>query len=175
MDFLYDTDEDDYQLAERPNKSQLKREMQALLEMGKELAELDNSALGDMELPAELHSALTAAKSMKHGAQKRQFKFIAKMLRRMNTESLVEALAEIRERKAGQDRQFHRVERWRDRLLAEEGEAVTELLAEYPHTDAGQLRQLIRNAKSEQLANKPPKSARALFRLLRDVICRQTP
>ena len=171
----YETEDEDYQPVERLNKSQQKREIQALLEMGKELSELDDSALGNMELPAELMSALVAVKTMKHGAQKRQFKFIAKLLRRMNTDSLVETLESIKERKSDQDRQFHRIERWRDRLLAEGSEAVTELLAEYPGIDAGQLRQLIRNAKQEYIANKPPKSARALFRLLRDVICQQNP
>jgi len=175
MDFLYDTEDDDYQPVERLNKSQQKREIQALLEMGRELSAMEAPALEKMDLPPELFTALVAAKSMKHGAQKRQFKFIAKLLRRMNTESLVQTLAGSKDKKAGQDRQCHRIERWRDRLLAEGPEAVTGFLAEYPQADAGQLRQLIRNAKQEYVANKPPKSARALFRLLRDVICQQNP
>ena len=175
MSMLIDTDDEDYQPVERLNKSQQKREIQALLKMGKTLSELDASTLGKMDLPPELLTALLAAKPMKHGALKRQFKFIAKLLRQMNTESLEETLAEMQNRKADQDRQFHRIERWRDRLLAEGPEAMTELMSEYPHADAGQLRQLIRNANREYAANKPPKSSRALFRLLRDVICQQTP
>ena len=175
MHRAYETDDEDYQPVERLNKSQQKREIHALLEMGKELSAMEAPTLEQMELPPELFTALVAAKSMKHGAQKRQFKFIAKLLRQMNTDSITETLAEIKGRKADQDRQFHRIERWRDRLLAEGPEVVTELLAEYPQADAGQLRQLIRNAKNEQTANKPPKSARALFRLLRDVICQQNP
>lgn len=171
---LHDTDDEDYQPVERLNKSQQKREIQALLQMGKTLSGLDEPTLVNMDLPPELFTALLATRSMKHGALKRQYKFIAKLLRQMNTDSLEETLAEMESRKAGQDRQFHRIERWRDRLLAEGPEAVTALMSEYPHADAGQLRRLIRNARNEHAANKPPKSSRALFRLLRDVICRQS-
>lgn len=41
-------------------------------------------------------------------------------------------------------------------------------MAEYPSLDRQLLRQLIRNARRERDADKPPASARKLFRLLRD-------
>ena len=37
---------------------------------------------------------------------------------------------------------------------------MTEFMAKYPQADAGQIRQLIRNANKELQANKPPKSSR---------------
>jgi ribosome-associated protein len=167
---LHDTHDEDYEPVERLNKSQQKREIQALRDLGKKLSGLDEAALIKMDLPAELLQAITDSKSMKHGALKRQFKLIAKLLRQMNTESLEKTIAELELKKAEQDRGFHRVERWRDRLLADGPEAMTQFMAKYPQADTGQVRQLIRNANKELLANKPPKSSRALFRLIRDVI-----
>jgi ribosome-associated protein len=52
----------------------------------------------------------------------------------------------------------------------EEGDAaVAELLDEYAHADAQQLRQLLRNAHREQAAGRPPRSLRQLFRFLREL------
>ena len=162
--------EDDFAYVERPNKSQQKREIQALLALGKELAKLDLIALEQMALPAELLQALRDVQTMKHGAEKRQFKLICKLLRQFDSSSLQETMDLLRRKKALQDKQFHRTERWRDRLLHEDASAVTEFMAAYPEADAGQIRRLIRNAKREEHQNRPPKSARALFRLLRDAI-----
>ena len=64
---------------------------------------------------------------------------------------------------------MHKIERWRDRLIAEE-DALTEFLRDVPCVDATEARQLIRNARREAAENKPPKSSRALFRLIRDAL-----
>lgn len=168
---MYYTDEE-YERVERLNKSQQKREIQALMELGKKLSKLDAIALEKMELPPELYQALIDVQSMKHGAEKRQFKLICKFLRQINTESLEDTIHELEEKKADQDKNFHRTERWRDRLIEEGPDAMTEFMELYPTADAGQIRQLVRNANKEMRQNKPHKSSRALFRLLRDVISR---
>jgi ribosome-associated protein len=64
---------------------------------------------------------------------------------------------------------LHLIERWRARLLEDE-QAIAELLREHPRADATRLRTLVRNAKREQAAGQPPKSFRALFRLLSEII-----
>jgi ribosome-associated protein len=58
------------------------------------------------------------------------------------------------------------LERWRERLLKDES-AVSEYIAANPQVDSQQLRTLIRNAQREEAAQKPPKSSRELFKLLR--------
>ena len=65
---------------------------------------------------------------------------------------------------------LHHIEKWRDDLLAEGDSALERLLTEYPTADRQFLRQLIRNAKKELQGNKPPKSARSLFKYLRDLL-----
>ena len=63
---------------------------------------------------------------------------------------------------------FHNLERWRSRLIEDEG-ALSEFIQQYPHVDSQQIRTLIRNARREASANKPPKSSRELFKLLREI------
>ncbi len=170
---MYDTHDEDYEkfeLVERLNKSQQKREIQALLDLGKQLAGLDAIALGKMAIPRQLFQALLDVQAMKHGAEKRQFKLICKMLRQINTESLQQTLDELGSKKDELDKNFHRTEHWREHLIADGQTAMTEFMANYPHADAGQIRQLVRNANNELLQNKAPKSFRSLFRLLRSVI-----
>jgi ribosome-associated protein len=42
-------------------------------------------------------------------------------------------------------------------------------MQQYPGVDSQQLRTLIRNSRREHLENKPPKSSRELFKLLREI------
>lgn len=107
---------------------------------------------------------------MRFGAEKRQFKRICKLLRQINTEELQQTFQELDDKKEAQDKHFHRIERWRDRLLDEGQSAITDFMAKYPRADAGQIRQLVRNAGKEVALDKPRKSSRALFRLLRDTV-----
>jgi len=170
---MYDTyaeDYDKFENVERLNKSQQKREIQALMELGKQLAALDALALGNMDMPQPLMQALLDVQDMKHGAEKRQFKLICKMLRNIDTESLLDTLESIASQKNELDKNFHRSERWRDRLIEEGQTAMTEFMAKYPQADASQIRQLVRNANKEIQQSKPHKSSRNLFRLLRDTI-----
>ena len=64
---------------------------------------------------------------------------------------------------------FKRLEKWRDRILDEGDNAINELMDEFPEADRQQLRQLYRNAMNEQKKNKPPASARQLFKYIREL------
>ena len=55
---------------------------------------------------------------------------------------------------------LHRIEEWRDRLLRDGDDAINDLLAALPNADRQQLRQLVRTAKAEAAADKPPAAAR---------------
>lgn len=170
MHETYETDIDDYQYTERLNKSQQKREIKALLELGKQLALLDSTALHKMDMPPELLQAILDVQSMKHGAEKRQYKLICKMLRQINTDSLEETIETLSAQQEQLNRAFHQTEYWRDRLISDGIDAMTEFMQTYPHADAGQIRQLLRNANKEMQQNKPPRASRQLFRLLRQSI-----
>jgi ribosome-associated protein len=68
---------------------------------------------------------------------------------------------------------LHLLERWRERLLADD-HAFAELKLSYPgHPDVHDLqhlRALVRSAREEKRLNKPPKSFRALFHELQQII-----
>jgi ribosome-associated protein len=64
---------------------------------------------------------------------------------------------------------FHQLERWRDRLLADD-KAISDLVLAHPGADVQRLRTLVRNAHKELAANRPPKSSRELFKELRQLM-----
>ena len=63
---------------------------------------------------------------------------------------------------------LHHIEHQRDLLLQDDSE-LTKLIADYPNLDVQNLRTLIRNARKEREANKPPKAYREIFQLLKNL------
>ncbi|MDQ6990700.1 MAG: ribosome biogenesis factor YjgA [Mariprofundaceae bacterium] len=163
-------DEDGYVI--RPNKSQLRRDSIKILDLGKKLAEFEVIKLQHMNLPEELMDALLDAKNIhQNGARKRHFKFVAKLLRSMETEALEKTVHDVEYGTEQENAQFHHVERWRTRLLnGDNPDALTQLMEAYPQADAGRIRQLIRNARKEAEQSKPPRSSRVLFQALRELL-----
>jgi len=68
-----------------------------------------------------------------------------------------------------QTAELHQLEQWRDRLIDGDEKLLTELIDQFPVIDRQQIRQLVRNAGTEQKRNKPPKSARLLFKYLSEI------
>ena len=101
------------------------------------------------------------------GARKRQMKYITANMRKIDIEPITEKLDKIKAKSAHAARELHQLERWRDRLLTDDKQALTEFLAQHSGADVQHMRQLIRNAKKELVTAKPPKSSRLLFRYLR--------
>jgi ribosome-associated protein len=159
------------QSEERISKSQRKRESKDVQALGAELTGLPREQLESLPLPEHLLQAIADARAMnRHGARKRQIKYIGGLLRAMDVEPIRAALEDIHGQSARAAAQHHRIERWRDRLLAQGDEAVTALLNEYPSVDRQRIRQLIRAAHREAAAGKPPQAARSLFRALRALL-----
>lgn len=161
----YEEDESLY-----PSKSQLKRESHALQEMGEELVGLPATKLAKIPMPDELAEAVALARKIKaRGGLKRQLQYIGKIMRSIDAEPIVKALDEIKNAAGKNAAKFHRLEQWRDRLINEGDVALEQLLEEFPQADRQHLRQLTRNAQAEAAKNKPPKSAREIFRYLREL------
>ena len=155
---------------ELPSKTQRKRQMHELQDLGEQLVELNEEQLATVELPDNLRDAvLDARRIRKFEARRRQLQYIGKLMRKVDPEPIRSRLAAYKAVSTAQTARLHMLERWRLRLLEEEG-ALSELLAAYPHADAARLRTLIRNTLRERQAGQPPKSFRALFHLLDDTI-----
>ena len=157
--------------AVRPNKTQIKKEMAALFALGEEMSELSVAQVTSLELPDNIHKAIIEVSKMPHkGARKRLLKFITGQLHKIDLEPILEKLARIKNKSAHGVREHHIVERWRDRLVKGGHEALTAFLNEQPDADRQHLRQLLRNIQKEEEANKPPKSARLLYRYLKTLL-----
>ena len=153
-----------------PSKSQVKRDMLALQALGTEIVELTDAKFASIApiLPEKLRIATTDARSISaHGGRKRQLQYIGRLMRQVDPQPIRDALAVWKRHSREQAVELHQLENWRERLIAEEG-ALAEYVAAHPGTDTQRLRALIRNTREEKARNKPPKSYRELFRLLRD-------
>ena len=165
-----DTDDHDIDDAPAPpSKSQRKRESSALQDLGRALVKLPEERVKRLDLPDTLRAAvLEAQRIQSHGALRRQMQYIGKLMRDVDADPIAGQLAEIRGTSDRAKAAFHALEHWRDRLLADD-QALTEWLAHHPECDIQQLRQLIRNARKEAAQGNPPRSSRALFRLLAQI------
>jgi len=170
------TEHEEEHFEREPSKSQLKRDALAVRNLGEELAALGAAERARVPLPDDVLEAIEVLnKTTKNGARKRQLGWLAKRLRKIEIQPVEAALEAIRQAARANTQTLHLVEQWRDRLLGDNDQpdpkqALTEFLDKYPHADAQQLRQLQRAAGKEQSEQKPPKSARLLFKTVRDVI-----
>lgn len=150
------------------SKSQRKRDAEAAQQLGKDLLTLAPEALETIDLPELLVKALDEARRIrKHGALKRQLQFIGKLMRDIDIEPIREEYLKLTNHYGKDIKELHRLEKWRDRLLAEGDKALEELVGEAPNTDRQHVRQLIRQSAKETKLNKPPKSAREIFKYLK--------
>jgi len=153
-----------------PSKTQRKKQMHELQALGAALVELNEAQLASVELPERLLDAVQDARRMsKFEARRRQLQYIGKLMREVDPEPIRSRLAAWNAASHAHTARLHLIERWRARLIDEE-HAVTELVREYPDADTARLHVLIRNAAREREAGQPPRSYRALFKLLDETI-----
>ena len=152
------------------SKSQYKREATALQTLGEELVKLNQEQLARIKLPDNLRNAIIEAKRInKRGGLKRQLQYIGKIMRSIDTMPVLQAMDTLKLRNAQSSAQFHQLEKWRDRLISNDKQSLTEVIQAFPNADRQHLRQLIRKAIREYSENKPPTSSRLLFKYLREL------
>jgi ribosome-associated protein len=156
-----------------PSRSQRKREAEAVLELCERLVALTAPQLEQLPLPDTIADAVRDTQRIKAPvAHKRQLHYLAKLMRREDEElheSLRAALEHERADARRETAALHRIEAWRDRLLADGDTALGELADEHPDLDRQHLRQLVRSARDERLKNRPPVAFREIFRVLREL------
>jgi ribosome-associated protein len=154
----------------QPSKTQIKRQMHELRDLGLELVNLGKDQLAQLDLPETLRDAIVEMRNIrKFGAQRRQAQYIGKLMRELDTAPILAKLDQWKGTSRQQVAYVHKIERWRDRLL-ENDSALTELLSAHPTADVQHLRGLIRNARREHIAGKPPKSYREIFQALKEIM-----
>jgi ribosome-associated protein len=162
-------------LYDGPSKSHVKREMLALVDLGKELCELSPERLKQLPLSERLYDSIRLAqRTTSREGLRRQVHFVGKLMRDAQADLIRAQLETWKNGSREQTQAMHRLEALRDRLLKEDA-ALTVLLQKYPHADIQQLRTFIREGRKEMAANENlrqgqdplRKHYRALFQALK--------
>ena len=156
--------------AERPNKTALKRELAERGELIEQAAGLTDKELGRLGLSEETIAEIAKVRAIKpSGARNRQLKYCIKKLVNADLSAVDAYLNDRHSQQLELNQAFHRLEQWRDRLIAEGDKLLGEALAEWPMLDRQQFRLLVREAQREEEQGKPVGAKRKLFRYLREL------
>lgn len=162
---------------DRPSKTQRKREMHALQELGREMAELGPDQLRQLPLSDALHDAILETRRItSREGRRRQLQYVGKLMRSADAQAIRQQLDIWRHGTREQTRAMHRLEALRD-ILVDSDDALTEFLRDHPDADVQALRALIRAARKEAQHNatlddsRPPqrKHYRALYQALKTI------
>ncbi|WP_442915604.1 ribosome biogenesis factor YjgA [Marinobacter sp. C2H3] len=155
-----------------PSKSQLKREMHALQDLGKRMLDLSDEQLDGLPVSEPLRAAIVESRRIRQNeARRRHLQYIGKIIRHEDdVEALDRALSAFDAGSAEHTRRHHLAERWRDRMITEGDAAVAEFIDYCPSADVQHLRNLARNARRDAEKQKNTGHARKLFRYLRERI-----
>jgi len=158
------------QSAQEPiSKTKLKATADALQALGVKLLDLSPQKLSQLNLPENLHEAIIEGKKIRaNGALRRHRQYIGSLMREIDPEPIIEQFAKWEGHNQAENAFFHQLEKWREQLIQDDA-SVEKFISDHPQIDIQILRTLVRNARKEAQQNKPPKSSRLLFKLLREI------
>jgi ribosome-associated protein len=160
------TDTDPSTVPERPSKSQRKRDMTELQDIGTRLVLLSADQLSEFNLPERLREAIEDAQRIRNfEGRRRQMQFIGKLMREVDAAPIRARLEQWDGAGQRETAQLRQIERWRDELLAGE-DALTRFATTFPGCDLQNVRSLIASVQRDTALKKPPKHYRELFRAI---------
>jgi ribosome-associated protein len=158
-------------MEEPVSKSQKKRDAEWLRKTAVKFIDLSIAKLDTLPLTETLRKAIVDAKAIKsHGAKRRQAQLIGKLMRSADYEEILAAYEHMTQEESSVTANFHEVELWREKLIHEGKDALTEFIDAYLPEDVQHLRQLIKKAIDDTLKEKNTGASTALFRYLRSII-----
>ncbi len=165
-----DFDSEDEFEEELVSKSQLKREMHALEKLGERLIGLKTQQWEQLNFSRTMIDALEESRRIKsHNAMRRHIRRLAKLLKNEDAEQVEQLFSRMDDDHLQDTHHFHRLERWRERLLQGDDEVLNELLSLCPDADRQHMRQLIRAGKKELAEERTPAAQRKLFTYLKSL------
>lgn len=157
---------------DRPSKSQLKREMDALQKLGESLVNEPRDRVKRVPMPEDVRDAILECQQIKdHEGRRRQMQYVGKKMRTLEADEIAiiqKTIDSWHGASKAETAAMHALERRREKLLSDD-QALTELLNRHPEVDVQHMRTLIRNARKEQAENKPPKAYREIFQILKQL------
>ena len=153
-------------VAEQRSKTQRKAEMSALQALGEALLNVGPARRAELDLPERLVDALDAAQRItRREARRRQLQFIGRLMRDVDAAPIRTRLAQWADAPNAEKARLHTLERWRERLLAQD-DALDRLCAEHRAADRARLADLVDAVHAERAHGRPPRAYRELFRAL---------
>lgn len=152
------------------SKSTIKKDALEITDFGRALVELNTEQLNKLPIPDNLRDNIINAKSLQKIALKRQLQFIGKLLRKTdNLEEIQKAYDVLLNKDKESNLQLQRIENIRSNLLDIDKSQATmdKLIQEHSALDIQKLRQLIRNHHKEVEKNKPKKSFKEIFKVIK--------
>ena len=157
----------------RPSKSQLKREMTELQDLGERLLKLQPSKLRALPIPPELLEAVELAQRINsREGLRRQRQFIGRLMRAVDAQPLRAALDGDGAQHRAEVALMHAAEHWRERLLTE-SDALSMLRQRYEAAGAlpeSEWSLAIEQARAEKARGQPGRHFRELYRMLREAL-----
>jgi ribosome-associated protein len=148
------------------SKTDLKRESDALQDLGKDLLTLRADLFKRLQLPDQLADALAEAKRITNfEGKRRQMQYVGKLMRKLDESEIAAVRAALDEQhngSAAEKMALHAAEQWRDRLIAEES-ALSIWLARKDMPGAHEANV----QESTGLAQRKGRAYRELFQLVR--------
>ncbi|NEN75341.1 ribosome-associated protein [Pelistega sp. NLN82] len=176
---MNETNYEDDDFYDGPSKSQIKRELLAITELGKQVIELPIEKIKQLPLDEKLLDAIKVCQKIKTRGEgrRRQVQYVGKLMRHADIEAIRKQLDTWENGSKEATAQMHQLETLRDRLIASDDE-LTILLNTYPEIDVQPLRALIRAARKEITHNTTlaegqepqKKNYRALFQFLKPFV-----
>ena len=163
------SDEENVELEQDgPSKSERKRQMHALQQLGERLVSLPQAELDAINIEDErLREAVDQARRITaRGGLRRQLQFIGKLMRSIDPSNIEEALQVRDQRHNNNVQKQHRIESARDKLISEGDDALGELLAIWPTAEPALLRQWRRQYQTELSKGNEKAHGKKLFRYL---------
>ena len=154
------------------SKSEMKREMERLQQLGKRLTELNTSQWQTLTISDVLHAALVESKRLKnHEAKRRHMQYIGKLMRDENWELIQQQVDLLDPSSEAYGRRIGQMEKWRERLI-KDAKAMNAFIDEYPDVDRQHLRNLVRNASKEMAGDepKPGSGYKKLFQFIKETM-----
>ncbi|MBA6413001.1 DUF615 domain-containing protein [Parahaliea sp. F7430] len=153
------------------SKSEMKRRMSALQELGETLAALSAKQLATVPLDdAQLLEAIAEAQNIRsNSARRRHFQYIGKLMRNIDPLPIQEALDKLHNERGKNSQRFQQIEALRDEVLARGVKGIEQVLTQWPNADRQHLRQLVLQHQRELARGKAAAASRKLFRYLREL------
>lgn len=152
---------------EEKSKTQIKKEAEALQDLGMELLKLPVQRLNRMALPDDLRKALIDARSITSNiAGKRQRQFIGALMRDVDPDPIRRALLEPDPGPPNESEPVKEARMWMDRLLSNDPAGLEAFVRACPALEHQRLRQLLRNIQKEKTTGKASRSLKTLEQLI---------